>query len=151
MIAKSSQQAGDREFMITRQDGAHFHEKGRVVPNWRLSAERLDELRALVEAALESQPEKRNDLADLQRHAPGFLAFAGLPDVLDMFEVFTGPDIASWGKGVFGKLAHDGVATPWHQDGQYWPRRPPATISVRLALDDATLDKWAHARDFRIA
>ena len=124
--------------MITSQQRTHFHDQGWVVPDWRLSAQRVSELRALVETALADQPGKRNYLPDLQRYAPGVLSFAAMPEIVDMVAVFTGPDIAIWGTGVFGKPAFDGVPTPWHQDGQYWPIRPLATTSVWLALDDAT-------------
>jgi ectoine hydroxylase-related dioxygenase (phytanoyl-CoA dioxygenase family) len=126
--------------MITSADQKHFNENGWVVPRWRLSEDRLLDLRTLVETALENQADKRNYLPDLQKYAPGVLTFASAADVLDMVQAFTGPDIAVWGTGVFGKPAHDGIATPWHQDGQYWPMRPLATTSVWLALDDATLD-----------
>lgn len=126
--------------MITTEDEQHFHKNGWVVPDWRLPADRLLELRTLGEVALESQPDKRDYLPDLQHYAPGILSFASADEVLDMVQVFTGPDIAVWGTGIFGKPAYDGVATPWHQDGQYWPLRPLATTTVWLALDDATID-----------
>lgn len=125
--------------MITSADQKHFNENGWVVPRWHLPEDRLLDLRTLVETALENQADKRNYLPDLQKYAPGVLTFASAADVLDMVQAFTGPDIAVWGTGVFGKPAHDGIATPWHQDGQYWPMRPLATTSVWLALDDATL------------
>lgn len=126
--------------MISGAERQHFNENGWVVPNWRLPADRLTELQTLVETALESQPDKRDYLPDLQRYAPGVLSFASAEDVLDMVQVFTGPDIAVWGTGIFGKPARDGAATPWHQDGQYWPMRPLATTTVWLALDDSTTD-----------
>ena len=37
-------------------------------------------------------------------------------------------------------LPLDGHATPWHQDGQYWPIRPLATCTVWLAIDDANIE-----------
>ena len=126
--------------MITSADQKHFNENGWVVPRWHLPEDRLLDLRTLVETALENHADKRNYLPDLQKYAPSVLTFASAADVLDMVQAFTGPDIAVWGTGVFGKPAHDGIATPWHQDGQYWPMRPLATTSVWLALDDATLD-----------
>jgi ectoine hydroxylase-related dioxygenase (phytanoyl-CoA dioxygenase family) len=125
--------------MITNSDEQHFHDNGWVVPKWRLPEDRLADLRTLVEGALASHADKRNYLPDLQRYAPDVLSVASAADVLNMVQAFTGPDIAIWGTGVFGKPAHDGVATPWHQDGQYWPMRPLATTSAWLALDDATL------------
>jgi ectoine hydroxylase-related dioxygenase (phytanoyl-CoA dioxygenase family) len=51
-----------------------------------------------------------------------------------------GPDIALWNMSLFGKPAYDGKATPWHQDGEYWPIRPLATCSVWIAIDDSTIE-----------
>jgi ectoine hydroxylase-related dioxygenase (phytanoyl-CoA dioxygenase family) len=124
--------------MITSVEEQHYNENGWVVPDWRLPADRLTALRRLAETALESQPDKHDYLPDLQRYMPSILSFAGAEDVLDMVQAFTGPDIAVWGTGIFGKPAHGGVATPWHQDGQYWPMRPLATTTLWLALEDAT-------------
>ena len=33
------------------------------------------------------------------------------------------------------KRAGVGARVPWHQDGEYWPIRPPATVTVWIALD----------------
>jgi len=48
-----------------------------------------------------------------------------------------GQDIALWNSSFFAKPAGNGKATPWHQDGEYWPIRPLATCTVWLAVDDA--------------
>ena len=32
----------------------------------------------------------------------------------------------------------DGLALPWHQDGEYWPMRPLATVTIWVAIDPAT-------------
>ena len=45
-----------------------------------------------------------------------------------------------WNSSFFAKPAINGHATPWHQDGQYWPIRPLATCTVWLAIDDATIE-----------
>ena len=126
--------------MISDADKAHFQENGWVVPNWRMPGDRIVAMRTLVENALKDREEKRDYLPDLQQFAPEVLKFASAGDMLDMVEAFTGPDIAIWGTGIFGKPAFDGVATPMHQDGQYWPMRPLETTSVWLALDDATIE-----------
>ena len=49
-----------------------------------------------------------------------------------------GPDFALWNSSFFAKPEHDGHATPWHQDGEYWPIRPLATCTVWIAVDAAT-------------
>ena len=54
-----------------------------------------------------------------------------------MVEQLIGPDIALWNSSFFAKPAKNGKATPWHQDGEYWPIRPLATCTVWVAVDDA--------------
>ena len=45
-----------------------------------------------------------------------------------------------WGCHVFCKPAGDGYATPWHQDGHYWPIRPLANCTVWVALEESTIE-----------
>jgi GTP-binding protein len=59
-----------------------------------------------------------------------WLEFACQEEVLTMIGQLIGDNLALWGTTVFGKPAHNGKATPWHQDGQYWPIRPLATVTV---------------------
>ncbi|GIT52865.1 MAG: hypothetical protein Ct9H300mP16_00250 [Pseudomonadota bacterium] len=54
-----------------------------------------------------------------------------------MVEQVIGNDFALWNSSLFAKPASDGQATPWHQDGEYWPIRPVATCTVWIAVDDA--------------
>lgn len=49
-----------------------------------------------------------------------------------------GPDFALWNSSFFAKPANGGHATPWHQDGEYWPITPLATCTVWIAIDKAT-------------
>lgn len=62
------------------------------------------------------------------------------PYLLDLVEGVIGPDIIHWGSQVFCKPAGDGMAIPWHQDGQYWPIRPLASVTVWVAIDRSTVD-----------
>ena len=64
-----------------------------------------------------------------------FLELARHPKILDMVEQVIGPDIILWGCHVFCKPGGDGLETPWHQDGEYWPIRPLATLTVWVAID----------------
>ena len=54
-----------------------------------------------------------------------------------MVEQVLGSNFALWNSSFFAKPAHNGRATPWHQDGEYWPIRPVATCTVWIAIDDA--------------
>ena len=67
-----------------------------------------------------------------------FLALAQDPDILDMVEQLIGPDIILWGCHIFCKPAGDGLETPFHQDGHYWPIRPLATCTVWVALEESS-------------
>ena len=69
-----------------------------------------------------------------------WLSFVTRPELLDMVEQLIGEDIILWGTTIFGKPAHGGKATPWHQDGAYYPIRPLETLSIWIALDDAVPD-----------
>ncbi|MBK6658852.1 MAG: phytanoyl-CoA dioxygenase family protein [Proteobacteria bacterium] len=47
---------------------------------------------------------------------------------------------SSWGSALFCKPAATGLEVPWHQDGQYWPIRPRATVTAWIALDEVRVD-----------
>lgn len=70
--------------------------------------------------------------------ASEWFAYATRPEILDCVQALIGPDIVLWGSQVFCKPAQTGRKIPWHQDGQYWPMRPLATVSAWIAIDDAT-------------
>ena len=66
---------------------------------------------------------------------PEWLEFARIPEILDMVEQLIGPDLILWGVTIFGKPAQVGKATPWHQDGDYYPIEPLETLTVWISLD----------------
>jgi hypothetical protein len=66
---------------------------------------------------------------------PEWLEFARIPEILDMVEQLIGPDLILWGVTIFGKPARVGKATPWHQDGDYYPIEPLETLTVWISLD----------------
>ena len=69
---------------------------------------------------------------------PQWLEFARDPEILDMVEQLIGPDLILWGITIFGKPARIGKATPWHQDGDYYPIEPLETLTVWISLDGST-------------
>jgi hypothetical protein len=69
---------------------------------------------------------------------PQWLEFARIAEILDMVEQLIGPDLILWGVTIFGKPASDGKATPWHQDGDYYPIEPLETLTVWISLDGST-------------
>jgi len=127
---------------------ARYRRDGQVTPAWRVPETRLTRLRGTLERLLAAKAPLRPDFIALP-HVPwaggediahAFFEFATAPDLLDVVEQVIGADIVLWASAVFCKPPALGLEVPWHQDGQYWPIRPRATVTVWLALDAVDRD-----------
>jgi hypothetical protein len=136
---------------LTDAQIAYYHANGFVIPDFRLPAETVNAMRAAYDDLLTANvdtpdfdpdfilgPHLANPGAQGTQGDPRWLEFARNTDVLNMVAQVAGPDLILWGMTVFGKPAHHGKITPWHQDGDYYPIEPLETVSVWIALDDAT-------------
>ncbi|MBC7706705.1 MAG: phytanoyl-CoA dioxygenase family protein [Rhodoferax sp.] len=133
---------------------AQYRDQGYLIPGFRLAEGKLDRLRQSLERLIQDNPDVRPEKlvsahvvgAHGGKNAEGvrghrdFLDLAMDPDILSLVEQVMGPDIILWGCHVFCKPAGDGMETPWHQDGQYWPIRPLANCTVWVALDASTAE-----------
>jgi len=126
--------------MLTAADIAHYHEHGYVVPDWRLPGEQLAAMRTAAESMLAANPQYADLHPALLEEGEPWPSFACNEDIVGMVRQLIGDDVILWNSGYFGKPAGNGKATPWHQDGGYWPIRPLATCTAWLALDDATVE-----------
>jgi hypothetical protein len=136
--------------LLTAAEIEHYRAEGFVTPRYRLPADVLEKLRAAIEALItqnaDIRPEQlvgahiRKSSDTGVRGNEDLLDFARFPDILDIVEQLIGPDIIMWGSQVFSKPAGDGMAIPWHQDGQYWPMRPLSTVTLWVAVDPATVE-----------
>ncbi|MGI9522947.1 MAG: phytanoyl-CoA dioxygenase family protein [Hyphomicrobiaceae bacterium] len=133
---------------LTREERRCYDEQGFVIPSFRLSDERIDYLRTVLDKLIADNPDVRPEKL-VSAHIDGqndegvrgnaaFLELAKDADLLDMVEDAIGSNIILWGCHVFCKPGGDGLETPWHQDGHYWPIRPLATCTVWVALDHST-------------
>lgn len=139
---------------LTEAEVSQYLEQGYLIPEFRLAQGRVDQLRQALAQLIRDNPDVRPEKlvsahvvghngasnADGVRGSKDFLDFAMEPDILDMVEQVIGPDIILWGCHVFCKPAGDGLETPWHQDGHYWPIRPLANCTVWVALDESTIE-----------
>ena len=124
--------------MLSPREIEQYHEDGYVIPSFRLPEDMLEDIRGHHERLIDRHPEFLNYCPSLLAYDLAFLNYARIPAILDMVEQVIGPDIALWNSSFFAKPAHNGFATPWHQDGEYWPLRPLATCTVWIAVDAAT-------------
>ena len=126
--------------MLTESELRNYHGKGFVVPDFRLSDETIDAIRADHERLLNRFPQFKDYCPTLLSYDVRFLDYARDDGILDMVEQILGPNIALWNSSFFAKPAKIGSRTPWHQDGEYWPIRPLATCSVWIAVDDSNTE-----------
>ena len=137
---------------LTLDERAHYHREGWVIPHWRLPAPQVESMRQALDELLRRnpgvRPEKlvsahieRGGVADNGEGVRGVQAFLDLardPQIVDLVSGVIGDDVVLWGCHVFCKPASVGYATPWHQDGHYWPIRPLANCTVWVALEPST-------------
>jgi len=136
------------EARLTPEEIARHQANGQVTPRWRLPTAKLLRMQDALTRLLDARAGERPDFIALPHvpwDGPGgleiareFFDFVTDPDLLDLVEAVIGPDIVLWASSVFCKPAGVGLEVPWHQDGQYWPIRPRATVTVWIALDDVT-------------
>ncbi len=126
--------------MLSHDQVDHYHEKGYVVPEFRLPQETLESIRDDHSRLVRRFPQFADYCGALLVYDMSFLNYARNKIILDMVEELIGPNFALWNSSLFAKPARVGSKTPWHQDGEYWPIRPLATCSVWIAVDESTVE-----------
>jgi ectoine hydroxylase-related dioxygenase (phytanoyl-CoA dioxygenase family) len=69
---------------------------------------------------------------------PFWVRLVGDDRLLDVAQLFIGPDIALFASHYIAKPPLRGRRVPWHQDGAFWPLEPMAVVTLWLAVDEAT-------------
>jgi ectoine hydroxylase-related dioxygenase (phytanoyl-CoA dioxygenase family) len=104
----------------------------------------MDEMRAALDRLIADNPGVRPEKlvsAHLENGSEGvkggraFLELARDKGLVELISDAIGEDVILWGCQVFCKPGGDGLETPFHQDGHYWPIRPLATCTAWIALD----------------
>lgn len=122
---------------LTANEMENYRQDGIVVPQRGFDAATTAELQARLEEFLKAQNITDADyVPDIIERDPGWLEFGTRPEILDAVAQLIGNDIIVWGSALFCKAGKGGRATPWHQDGHYWPIRPLETVTAWIAIDD---------------
>jgi len=124
--------------MLSNDQIIKYKNDGYVIPDFKMPEEVLLKIEKKHTDLLNKHPEFKNYCPAILSYDEGFLNFCKNEKILDYVSQLIGPDFALWNSSFFAKPPIDGHATPWHQDGQYWPIRPLATCTVWLAIDDST-------------
>ncbi len=127
--------------MLSQTEISKYHEDGQITVPGKLPAATVAELLQEMELFFEKQPGVDTDyMANLIDQDQSWLKYAAMPEILDAVGDLIGEDIIVWGSALFAKKGVGGKATPWHQDGHYWPIRPLATVTAWIAVDDVGTD-----------
>ena len=124
--------------MLSKTQIEQYKTDGYVVPDFTMPENIINKIEESHNKLLGKHPEFKNYCPAILSYDESFLEYCSDETILSYVEQLIGPDFALWNSSFFAKPAIDGHATPWHQDGQYWPIRPLATCTVWLAVDDST-------------
>ena len=123
--------------MLSKLQLEQYENDGYVIPDFKMPEYLLKKIEERHDKLLDTHPEFKNYCPAILHYDESFIEFCKNEIILNYVEQILGPDFALWNSSFFAKPAINGHATPWHQDGQYWPIRPLATCTVWLAVDDA--------------
>jgi ectoine hydroxylase-related dioxygenase (phytanoyl-CoA dioxygenase family) len=71
---------------------------------------------------------------------PFWVDLVGDSRLLDIVEMFIGPDIALYASHYISKPAFSGQAVLWHQDAAFWNLEPMKVVTLWLAVDASDRD-----------
>jgi len=126
--------------LLSAEQISHYREQGWLSPIDVLSRAEVADARAKLEAF---EASKGAPIAAPER-VRSFLLFPWVDDimrheaVLDAVEDLIGPDILCWSSVFWVKEARSESFVSWHQDLTYWGLDNDATVSVWVALSDAS-------------
>ena len=105
-----------------------------------LDSDLIKEVSDHVDWLLEKNPELRPEHLHhrLVREDPFWVRLISDPRLLNIAEIFIGPNIALFASHYISKPPTDGRPVLWHQDGSYWPLAPMEVTTLWLAVDDST-------------
>lgn len=69
---------------------------------------------------------------------PFWLRLVGDGRLLDIAQLFIGPDIALFASHYISKPPYSGQPVLWHQDAAFWPLEPMRVVTIWLAIDHST-------------
>lgn len=119
-----------------------FERDGYVVFRDVLDSELISEASGHVAWLQQRHPEVRPEQLghEFLRDDPFWLRLVSDDRLLDIAELFVGPDVALFASHYIAKPAHSGQPVLWHQDGAFWPLEPMKVVTLWLAVDHSTPD-----------
>lgn len=126
--------------MDSNEARSRYSEEGYVIFRDVLDPELLAEANRHVDWLLERNPDLQpEDLGhELARNDPFWIRLVSDPRLVDIGEMFLGPDLALFATHYICKPPLTGRRVSWHQDGAFWPLEPVEVITLWVAITDST-------------
>ncbi|MGH3172079.1 MAG: phytanoyl-CoA dioxygenase family protein [Trebonia sp.] len=117
-----------------------FGEAGYVIFRGVIDSALVAEASAHVAWLQERHPELRGEQLthELVARDPFWVRLVSDERLLEIAEIFVGPDIALFASHYISKPPFSGQPVLWHQDGVYWPLEPMNVVTLWLAVDEST-------------
>ena len=131
---------------LSRQQIGQFNDKGYISPLDVFSPEETDAHRIFFDgilAATTARGQNSYSINGWHRTCRSIHDLVTEPRILDYLEDLLGEDLICWGTHYFCKMPGEGKRVSWHQDASYWPLTPARTVTVWLAIDDASEENSA--------
>lgn len=126
---------------LTKIQINEFNKKGYIFPINIFGQKEVDSCREYFNQLLYSAMSNgfnQYEINGWHMHCVGIYDIVTDNRILNFVEDLLGNNIILWGTHFFVKLPKDGKCVSWHQDASYWPLTPSKTVTVWLAIDDAT-------------
>ena len=131
---------------LSRQQIRQFNDRGYISPLDVFSPEEADAHRAFFDgilAAATVRGQNSYSINGWHRTCRSIHDLVTEPRILDYVQDLLGEDLICWGTHYFCKMPGEGKRVSWHQDASYWPLTPARTVTVWLAIDDASEENGA--------
>ena len=114
-----------------------YDRDGYVIFKNVVDADLIKEVNAHVEWLQAKHPELRGEQLGntLMHDDPFWVRLISDDRLLDLAEIFIGPDIALFASHYISKPAFSGQPVLWHQDAAFWPLEPMSVVTLWLAVD----------------
>ncbi len=118
----------------------HYDREGYAVFRNVVDAELIQEASDHVAWLMRQHPRLRPEQLGhtLMQDDPFWVRLISDERLLDVAELFVGPNLALFASHYISKPPYDGQPVLWHQDGSFWPLDPMEVVTLWLAVDDST-------------
>jgi ectoine hydroxylase-related dioxygenase (phytanoyl-CoA dioxygenase family) len=119
---------------------ANYDRDGYAIFRGVIDADLVRETSDHIAWLLEKNPERTPELLtqDLITDDPFWVRLISDDRLLDIAELFVGPNIGLFASHYLVKPPFTGKEVRWHQDAAFWPLEPMEVVTLWLAIDEST-------------